>query len=401
MRTRSLFLLVLIIFSPASWAESEIFMCPMHPHILGEEGGSCPICGMTLVPKISTTDKTGEGFSVAPRFVQSLGVKVSPVKHERFGKVVRAYGRILPNQRLTHEVTVREEAWVHRLVKNAEGDIVKTGDLLFELYSPAILGAQSDYLIAKKEGRLGRYSEQQLRLVGMDDKAIALFKKQNSMMEVIPVHAPRNGVITMLHVSEGGYLEKGAQVITLQDFSQLWVDASLPQRDLQFISPGTSATILLPETGEQYSAKIDHIHPMNDAKSLTATVRLHVDNSNSALRPESYAEVIFESTPHQRLAVPAEALLHDAQGAYVIEHIGNGFFKSLRVERGISAHGITEITNGLTPGQKVVVSGQFLLDAESRLRGAMGTMTQSEDGAAVNTHADENTGVNKETRHVH
>ncbi len=375
------FFLIVILFSSALGAEGERYVCPMHPHIVGEAGATCPICGMALVAQPSADTETKGSIKITPHYMQSLGVKTAPVVKQHFGKLVRAYGRVLPNQRLSYELTVREEAWVQRLIQDAEGDIVKRGDLLLELYSPAMMGAQSDYLIAKKEGRLGRFSEQQLRLVGMDDKAITQFKQQDRMLENIPVHAPRNGVITALHVSEGGYLEKGARVMTLQDFSQLWVDASVAQRELQFIAPGSTAVLTLPDTGESYTARVDHIHPMNDAETLTATVRLHVDNKNGTLRPETYAEVIFESAAEPRIAVPEEAVLYDGRGAYVFEAIGDGVFRPLPVSVGISSHGLTEIMQGVEEGQQVVVSGQFLIDAESRLQGAMTAMDGSgEDG---------------------
>ncbi len=369
-------------------ALAEDYICPMHPHIVGEHGDTCPICGFDLVPKVESSESADEepegAFHVNPRFQQALGVKTAEVSSRNFGQNIRAYGLLAPSSRLEYEFSMYEEGWVVDLTTDAVGDTVKKGDVLFSAYSPIIMGAQSDYFIAKKNGRSALVSEQGLRLVGMDNKAIALLKKTGAMLESTPFHAPMDGVVTALNVRQGAFLAKGSQVLTLQDFSKIWVNAELPLRDLMFVSKETPATVIVPETGERYFSTVDYIHPINDAKSRTIQVRLLLNNPEGKLKPETYVDVIFEADIQSRLAVPAESILYSSAGAYVIESMDGGFYRPVMVEVGVNSDGLSEITGGLVSGQRIVTSGQFMLDAESNLRGGMASMAHEADSKMEN-----------------
>ena len=365
---------------------AELYVCPMHPHISGEHGDSCPICGMDLVPKVveaptTSNDKIPENaLHITPTYVQALGVKTDEVTHHEFGKSVRAFGKISASTRLEQIVSVREKGWIVNLATDAIGDVVEKGDILFTYYSPDVMSAQSDYLIAQRQGRAIGNSNQRLRLVGMDDKAIKLFKKGKKMMEETPFHAPVSGTITMLNVRSGSHVTEGGSVMSIQDFSKVWVNADVPLRYLEFLSIGSSAKIIVPETAKEYKTTIDYIHPITNEKTRTATIRLVLDNVSGDLRPESYVDVVFSGESKSRLAVPSKALLYSAMGAYVIEALGDGYFNPVMVSTGISSGGLTEITGGLSLGQKIVTSGQFMLDAESNLRGGMAAMGHDHGG---------------------
>ncbi|MCB1681027.1 MAG: efflux RND transporter periplasmic adaptor subunit [Rhodospirillales bacterium] len=371
-----------VIFAPAAVAAEE-YICPMHPHISGKEGDSCPICGMTLVPKVEKTpDNAGhEGHStdalalegalhIDPSYVQALGVKTAEVTHRDFGRNIRAFGKIVPSTRLEYAVDVRMKGWIVDLPVDAVGDTVKKGDLLFTYYSPDLMTAQSDYLIGSKIGG----AEQRLRLYGMDDKAIAELKKKGRFLEETPFYAPADGSVTLLNVRKGSHVNEGGNIVKLQDFSKLWVNVDVPVKDIQFLAVGTPATVTVPETGDNYETSVDFIHPVNDPQSRTVTVRLILDNPNGVLKPDTFVDAAFRADVQSRLAVPAEAVLYGGMGAYVMENVSDGMFRPVMVETGITADGLTEIKNGLKHGQRIVTSGQFMLDAESNLRGGMAAM---------------------------
>lgn len=389
---------LLFVFIPPAFAAQDIYVCPMHPHITGKKGDICPICGMTLVPKIDKIpqnsahamqgmDAQGKGgFSIDPSYVQTLGVKTAEVAQHEFGREIRAFGRIVPSTRLEYAVDVRAKGWIVDLAVSAVGDTVKKGDLLFTYYSPDLMTAQSDYLIGKRLGN----AEQRLRLYGMDKKAIALLNKEGKMLEETPFYAPADGTVTMLSVRKGSHVNEGGNVVKLQDFSKLWVNAQVPVKDVQFLSIGTPATITEPQTGRTYKSTVDFIHPVNDPRSMTVTVRMVLDNPDGALKPDTYVDTVFDSDVKSRLAVPDQAILYGNMGAYVLENVRDGMFKPLMVKTGITAHGMTEITSGLKQGQRIVTSGQFMLDAESNLKSGMAGMEHGDDDMGGNMAGMEN-----------
>lgn len=408
---RVLAFLLLFLFINPVFAAEEVYICPMHPHIEGEAGDTCPICGMSLVPKqtenTSTSgDKSGaideDAIVITPEYIQALGVKTAQVSLEEFGKSIRAYGKIVPSTRLEHTVTVREDGWIVDLATSAIGDSVKKGDLLFTFYSPDLMSAQSDYLIGTRTGK----AEQRLRLYGMDDKAIAEFKKGGKMMEATPFYAPLDGTVTMLEARPGMYMGEGARVLTLQDFSKVWINAEVPLRDIEFLKEGNRADITLSETGKIFQGTIDFIHPIANPDSRTVTVRVVADNTENILKPETYVDVIFIGLLEKRLAVPKDAVLYGEGGSYIIEALGDGKFSPRMVETGITANGLTEIKQGIKAGANIVTSGQFMIDAESNLRGGMANMghdhgTSRDMTVDQDMDKDSSPAMNMEGGHVH
>lgn len=386
MRVTILILLLFVFVSPV-WAAQDIYVCPMHPHISGEEGDNCPICGMTLVPKVAEIPKSEnhgdqnaeapEGaLNIDPSYVHVLGVKTAEVTHHEFGKNIRAFGRIAPSTRLEYAVDVRAKGWIVDLAVDAVGDTVKKGDLLFSYYSPDLMSAQVDFLSGRRVGN----AKQRLKLYGMEEKAIALLKKKGAFLEETPFYAPADGTVSMLNVRKGTHVNEGGSVMNIQDFSKLWVNVEVPVRDVQFLAVGTPTKVTVPETGKEYETTIDFIHPINDPQSRTTTVRLILENSDGALKPDTYIDANFNADMRSRLAVPTQAVLYSAMGAYVMENIRDGFFKPVMVQTGITANGLTEITSGLSHRQRIVTSGQFMLDAESNLRGGMAAMGHDQGG---------------------
>jgi len=377
-----LFLLLLFpIFMASAFAADEggrkilYWHDPMYPKTKFDKPGKSPFMDMDLVPVYDDEvngglDAPENAIKIDPVYIQTLGVKTAEVTHYEFGRNIRAFGKIAPSTRLEYAVDVRTRGWVVDLGTDAVGDMVKKGDLLFTYYSPDLMTAQSDFMIGSRIGN----AEQRLRLFGMDEKSIAALKKRGRFFEETPFYAPANGTVTMLNVRKGSHVNEGGSIIKLQDFSKLWVNVDVPVRNVQFLTVGTPAKVIVPETGEHYETVIDFIHPVNDPQNRTVMVRLILDNADGALKSDTYVDAVFNADVQSRLAVPAEAVLYGSRGAYIMESLENGYFHPVMVETGITSQGLTEIKSGLSHGQRIVISGQFMLDAESNLKGGMATM---------------------------
>ena len=383
-----IFIVLLLAFAPPVFAAETgdrkilYWHDPMVPGQKFDKPGKSPYMDMDLVPVYEDSAAQEGAVRIDPAYRQSLGVKTAVVIPHEFGKAVHAFGHIAPSTRREHSIAVRTAGWIVDLNTDAVGDAVKKGDLLFTFYSPDLMTAQSDYLIGSRLGN----AEQRLRLYGMDEKSIAALKEKGKFLEATPFYAPADGTVSALNVRKGAYMEQGNLVLTLQDYSQVWVQAHLPLRDMQFITAGTPATVNIDETGEKYQAVADFIHPVTDPQSRNGMVRLVLDNPEGKLKADTLVNVIFEADKSERLAVPAESVLYGKDGGHVIAVLDSGNFRPVKVETGITSHGLTEIVSGLKEGDEIVVSGQFMIDAESSLSGGMAGMDGTDKKEAGNVH---------------
>jgi Cu(I)/Ag(I) efflux system membrane fusion protein len=359
------------------------YTCPMHPHYISDDPGSCPICGMDLVPMSGSagleTDATsgarGAVVTVAPETLQMMGVRVAEAELAVFGGVIRAFAQIEADERARHTVSLRVPGWIETLQVRAVGDPVEAGDLLFEFYSPDLVAAQMDYFSARASNeRRARAALRRLESLGMGPTAIARMRERGEALRRVPVFARRRGVVSALGVVEGGYVDIGEDILTLQDYSQVWVIAEVPQGDLHRLEPGRNARVSPAAGGAPLTGEIDFIYPTFDARTRTGRVRIVVENPDGTLRPGAFANIEFEGRAERRLAVPSEAVLFDQSGAYVIASLGEGRFEPRMVQTGLVRAGFTEILGGVSAGETVIASGQFLIDSESRLRESFARM---------------------------
>jgi Cu(I)/Ag(I) efflux system membrane fusion protein len=366
-------------------AKSEIkYTCPMHPHYISDEMGQCPICGMDLVTiELGNEEPDHEHqtdghdanmravVTIDPETIQNIGVRVEKASLSLFGDNVRSYGLVTENVRKSHVISGRVSGWIEDLKITAIGDKVKKGDLLFTLYSPDLISAQQDYIASIATGIKGRInsSAKRLQSLGVGTKAIEQIKSDRKKLEYLPFYAEVDGIISHLMVNQGSYIKPGMQIATIQDYSSVWIDVSVAEKDLQFLQEGSKATASFPNLGDfKRTALIDYIYPTINPDSRTGKVRLVLENKNGSLRPGAYADVNFETNIDKRLSIPSEAILKSSEGDFVVIAKGEGKFQPQKVQTGISNKGQTEIIHGLKEGEAVVVSSQFLIDSESSLR---------------------------------
>ena len=352
------------------------YVCPMHPQIVKNEPGSCPICGMDLVKKAVQPAAPGRpAVSISNGIQQSMGIRTARVLHKDLPATISTLGRIEYDETLVVHMHPKTAGWVEQLAVRSENDPVKTGQHLADFYSPDILAAQVDYLIALNE--TSNYAKlkqdkarNRLRLLGVDNATIERIRKNRKTQNTIPITAAASGVITKLNAREGMYIPPQSELFTIADFSRVWVLADVYEHNLNWIHQGADAEIRVPAyPGRVWSGKVDYLYPELDAKSRTLRVRLVFDNPDGALRPNMFADTRIKGQgKSQVLTVPREAVIITGERETIIKSLDDGRFQPVDVITGMRQNGLVEIREGLSAGDEIVVSGQFLIDSESSLQ---------------------------------
>jgi Cu(I)/Ag(I) efflux system membrane fusion protein len=360
------------------------YICPMHPQIIKDEEGSCPICGMDLVKKLieDSTDKAPV-VSVRGEIIQSMGLRTDKVKKDTLWKYIKTVGRIEYDEtRLTH-IHPRAAGWMETLKLRAEGDPVTKGQHLGNFYSPDILAAQVDYLIAVKDRnnkrsdiKIGK-ARNQLRLLGVHDSTILQIEKAGESQNTVPVYATQDGIVTMLGAREGMYIQPQNELFTIADDSRMWVQIDVYEHQLDWVKEGLDAEITVPAyPGRAWEGKVEYLYPELDKKARTLRVRLAFDNLDGALRPNMFVNAVIYGGPRRDvLTIPQEALIVTGERESVVKVIEEGRFQPVDVVTGMQQGGKVEILSGLNEGDEVVTSGQFLIDSESALRASFSRLS--------------------------
>ncbi len=389
------------------------YPCPMHPQIIEDHPGTCPICGMTLVPKLfpaGTKDNTGSAdttteqkaaapvvsesaplpeVAVAPRTLRDMNVVMARAQWRNLTRQIHSVGLVaLDENRLSH-VHPRASGWVETLNVRALGDTVKKGETLLTVYSPDILSAEKDFLVALKSGmpEMRDAARDRLRLLSVPESVIEQIARTGKVARTIPVLAPQSGYISVINLRDGMYVTPNLDMFTIADASKIWVQVEVLPRDMEQVAVGQPAEMTVDGVpGRVWKGTVDFIYPELDPKSRTLKVRLVFDNPDGVLKPNQFAEVGIRGVAQEDvLTVPTSAVIPTPQGARVVRKNADGSFQPVRVDVGQSADGWTQITAGLSPDDRVVASGQFLIDSESSIQASFARMTgtaQPADDAA-------------------
>lgn len=362
--------------SAAEASEVQQYTCGMHPEIVSDEPGYCPICEMKLTPKRTGASASGS-VTIDPVTKQNMGLVTTPVEYKPVTKQVRAFGKIAIAEPNRHTVNLKIDGWVEKLFVDHEGEKVRRGQPLLELYSPALVAAQQEYLIAVESGGASEdlKAAGRSRLANWDisEDQIKRLEASGEITRTMTILSPANGIVTLKKVSEGDRLKPGAKLYEITDLSTVWVVAQVYEQDLPFVHLGQQVTVALPNsTTHGLSAKVSYVSPALDAHGQ-AEIRLNLDNSDGRLKPEMYAEVSIESRlDGDQLVIPRSAVINSGvrKVAYVLS--GDDTYEPRVIETGVvSDDDHVVVLSGLSENELVVTSGQFLLDSESRLSEAL------------------------------
>ena len=379
--------------TPAS-AERRILYWhdPMHPQQKFDKPGKSPFMDMQLVPVYADEEKSGEGgVAVSAQVQQSLGVRLAPAESADLGQETRAAGYVQADERRMARAEVRTTGWVERLHVRAVNEPVREGQVLAEIYSPELLAAQEEYLLTRRMARtdpgdaaLAQSARRRLELLGMGEASIARLDAEGAAQRRVPLLAPISGVVSELGVREGTMVQAGAAAFTVTDLSSVWVSIEVPEAQGALLRQGARASAIVRTLpGKPIEGRVDYVYPEVNAQTRTLRARIALPNPGQLLKPGMFADVILSSATRKALTVPTEAVIRTGTRSVVIV-AESGRFRPVQVKVGAEARGRSEILDGLKAGEQVVVSGQFLIDSEAGLRGALDRLLVREAASAPN-----------------
>ena len=354
------------------------------------------LMGMNLIPVYADRPSQNDGdqagsVTISPAMLQNLGVRTASVERRDLTRIVRTVGHVTADETLISHVHVRAEGWIERLPVKVVGERVKKGQTLFELYAPDIHVAQGEFLqfLNRGETDMLEITLDRLSLLDVPESEIQALRNGGPVKRRTSILSPLDGVVLSLNVGEGMFVRPDVTTMIVADLSTVWVLANIFEDQASWVQPGLPATLTLTyQPGVTRAGVVDYIYPIMDSKTRTLTARLRFDNPDGALKPNMFADVEIQSpsTPNV-LVVPLEALIRTGGSDRVVLALDEGRFKSIEVTAGQEAEGFVEIFDGVSLSDEVVVSGQFLIDSESSLSGAIRRMGPNNDGAFVSEAA--------------
>ena len=384
---------------PASGRKVLYWHDPMVPGQKFDKPGKSPFMDMQLVPVYADEAGNDGGISISPRVQQNLGIRTAEVSKGKVNAVVEAVGSVAYNERDVAVIQARSNGFVERLYVKAPLDPVRKGQPLVQIYVPDWIAAQEEYLTVKRMAgpetrELLDAARQRMRLAGMSEEQIRLVENTAQLQPRLTIVAPIGGVIAELSVREGMTIMSGASLFRINGLSTIWVNADVPENLSAQVRPGTVVEARTPSLpGTTLKGKVSAILPEVNAATRTLKARVELANPEGRLVPGMFATINFTpATQQEVLTIPTEAVIQTGKRSVVMVAQDTGGFSPVEVEIGAEASGQTEIRKGLEAGQKVVVSGQFLIDSEASLKGTetrMGEASQGGPSSASNnqTHA--------------
>ncbi len=365
---------------------------PMVPAQKFDKPGKSPFMDMMLEPKYANEASGGEegGVAISSQTAQNLGIRLEKVEMASFGESLSAVGRIEADERRFYAVQTRMPGFVEKLFVRAIGDPVQKGQKIAEIYAPEILAAQQEYLtlISFGQGPLNRIdaddllkqaARNRLKLLGMTESEIKAITQSGKAHTRFSVYSPANGVLTELGVREGAQLMPGTSLMQITNLSQVWLIAEIPERDTALLKLGLEAEVQLQSlVGETFKGKVSYLYPTLDDASRTLQVRVELPNKQNRLRPGMYGNVLFTGKTYEALSVSTESIIATGKRKIVIVKEVNGY-RPVEVTTGQERDSFTEVLSGLSQGEEVVVSGQFLIDSEASLSGVLARLSQQDN----------------------
>lgn len=425
--------------SDSQTSQEQLYTCGMHPQVIQNKPGNCPICGMKLTPirkqpdgpaaasagtaagqrtvayykstmnpgeTSSKPSKDSMGMDMVPVYTdqrggtnptaitidgttaQNMDIRTGLVRRGPVRRTVRTVGAIDFDETAMAEVSTKFRGWIEKLYVDSTGQQMHRGDPLFEIYSPELYLAQTEYLLTLSSGTNQQNVASELRKTAATTKLrywdiseaqIAELERTRTPKKTLRMNAPRDGIVVEKMVVEGQMVEPGMKLYRLADLASVWIQAQVYEQDLPYIKLGQEATVTLASLPDpKFRGRVTYIYPIVDEKTRTAKVRMEFHNPGYFLKPGMYAtvEIATEISP-SALLVPDMAVLRSGEKNTVFVELEGGHFEARAIQIGPRAEGnFYQVASGLKEGERVVTSGQFMLDSESQLREAIQKMTR-------------------------
>lgn len=369
-------------------AAATRYVCPMHPQVIQDHPGECPICHMDLVPlKVGgsrgSSDHGVDGVvpvELTQNRIQLMGMRTEQARLQKVTTSVRTVGYVVADERRISRLHARTSGWVEELRASTTGQQVKKGEILARVYSPELLAAQRE-LVALASGAQGGSIagalvgdvKRKLSLFGMSNGDIEQVARSGKASRTVNLRAPTAGYVTNKGAFDGLYFQPGTALFEVSDLSTVWVIAEVYESELSQVQVGQRAVVeLTAYPGKTFRGTVGFVYPVVDPSTRTMRVRVEVPNPDMKLLPGMYAQVTVWTEGEEGVVVPVEAMIDTGEQQYVFIASGDGLFEPRLVKFGRRTEGgVVEVVEGLEEGEIVVTTANFLLDSESRLRAAL------------------------------
>jgi len=336
-------------------------------------------------------DMGESGVSVDPRRQQLIGVTFAAVERRDVDQEIRTVGNVTYDESRLTDVTLKFEGWIEELFVDETGQLVEKGDRLFTLYSPALVSTQEDYLVALDNQRRLADSGDERAIRGADDllqaarrrldywdieeRHVTDLEQDRQVLRALPIHSPAPGYVIEKDVVAGAHVAPGRRLYRLADLDEVWVLADVYEYELPLVHLGQAAEVSLPYVPDRtFRGRVSYIYPYLEAQERTVKVRIQLRNPGHTLKAEMYADVVLRARHADVLLVPQSAVIDTGTRQVVFLDRGEGHFEPREVRLGASLGDQREVLSGLEEGDRVVASGNFLLDSESQLSSGMRQM---------------------------
>ncbi len=362
---------------------------PMDPKITSKtpKKGSMGMPYIAVYAKGSSDDADGDDVvKISPNIVNSMGVRTAQVVRGDLSRKIDTVAFVQFDEDKMLQVHMRAKGWIKNLKVRSAGERVTKGQILFEYYSPDLVNAQEEFLQALRSNNssLIRASRSKLLALDISTQQISKIIKQRKVNQLVQVYAQQSGIVSKLNVREGMYVRPHTRVMTLADLSTVWLQVQVFESQSNWVKIGQTAKVrirYLP--GVILTGKVDYIYPMLDVKTRTLQVRLRFNNPQEKLKPNMYAMVSIDAKAEENIIIiPREALIRTGKEQRVVISLGKGRFTARKVRAGIESGEQVQIIKGLNEGERVVTSGQFLIDSEASIKASITRMTDAKDDSS-------------------